>query len=489
MKFDSESEKKLLKICLQTKQAQYIPMLYDYAKRFDRKFDDEEFSLSDELAKVCEHEHKARLAGKIPSRKMQEYSKKLFVVAIQAGIKPQEFTKFKTTYLNLLETKRLLDLKTPEGRTDFDAIIEDIRYYSDNPEDAPTKNFSDFSKSMIKRDPGIIAERYNMVLGTMKETAKKNRLVDDSYIERLGTFQQHLRTAYPIVIRAPQKKPTLTDNPLLNDIKNGVPVDLAISNASKSYVGRQTLAKLIATGILIPAMVISAIGFSNAAPTNNSHYNDFLKTGTVGHLFPEDTKEQIFNIGTQLTNYRENELPTNDEFNEFINTIDAFYSNTIKGVLTNSYNEYADETGKPRATSVKFSYNDYDGNRNILRITDESGKTYDVETNTNGVFEHNTIGVIYDAERKIDNYRERFEGSKSVSTKQTLLNNINDDFYNVLDALTLDYSFEEAGFVSRIFGPDLVLVESSQEKEIKAKGPVDHIQTVQAPEIDDDDAR
>ena len=126
-------------------------------------------------------------------------------------------------------------------------------------------------------------------------------------------------------------------------------------------------------------MVISAIGFSNAAPTNNSHYNDFLKTGTVGHLFPEDTKEQIFNIGTQLTDYRENELPTNDEFNDFINTIDAFYSNTIKGVLTNSYNEYADETGKPRATSVKFAYNDYNGNNNILRITDESGKTYDVE--------------------------------------------------------------------------------------------------------------
>lgn len=489
MKFDSESEKKLLRICLKTKQAQYIPMLYDYAKRFDRKFDNEEFSLSDELAKVCEHEHKARLAGKIPSRKVQKYSEKLFVAAIQAGIKPKEFKKFKTAYLNLLETKRLLELKNEKGQPDFDAVIEDIRYYSDNPDDAPSKDFSKFSKSMIQRAPGIIAERYNALLGTMKDTAKKNRLVDDSYIERLGTFQEHLRTAYPIVIRAPQKKPTLTDNPLLNDIKNGVPVDLAISNASKSYVGRQTLAKLIATGILIPAMVISAIGFSNAAPTNNSHYNDFYKTGTVGHLFPEDTKEQIFRLGTRLTDYRENELPSNEEFKDFINSIDTFYSDTIKEVLTNSYNEYADATGKPRATSVKFSYNDYDGNRNILKVTDENGKTYDVETNTNGLFEHNTIGVIYDAERHIDSYRERFEASKSVSMKVDLLDKINDDFYDVIDALTLDYTFEEAGIVSKIFGTELVLTESSQEKEIKDKGPVDHIQTVQAPEIDDDDAR
>ena len=101
---------------------------------------------------------------------------------------------------------------------------------------------------------------------------------------------------------------------------------------------------------------------------------------------------------------------------------------------------------------------------------DENGKTYDVETNTNGLFEHNTIGVIYDAERHIDSYRERFEASKSVSMKVDLLDKINDDFYDVLDALTLDYTFEEAGIVNRIFGIELELKEGSQEKEVRQEG-------------------
>ena len=481
MKFESLSEIQLLKLCLKTKRIQLEPRIFDYAQRLKRIFTPESVEL---LADISEEYHKAHINGKRPTAETIEIYQQFIRIAREHSDDAVNLVAaFRKSIINYQEFDRIINLNTD------DKIIETIQEYSENPDAAPTQTLVNFSESMTKLAPGRIAERYVIALNTIKENAKQNRYVDDSYIERIGTFQQHLRTIYPTTVRAPQKEPTLTDNPLLNDIKQGVPIELAVANASKSYVGRQTLTKLIATGILIPAMVFSAIGFSNAAPTNSSHYNDFYKSGTVGHLFPEDTKEQIFNLGTRLTDYRENELPSNEEFKDFINSIDAFYSDTIKEVLTNSYNEYADETGKPRATSVKFSYNDYDGNRNILRVTDENGKTYDVETNTNGLFEHNTIGVIYDAERHIDSYRERFEASKSVSMKVDLLDKINDDFYDVLDALTLDYTFEEAGIVNRIFGIELELKEGSQEKEVKAKGPIDHIKTVQAPEIDDDDAR
>lgn len=481
MKFESLSEIQLLKLCLQTKRAQLIPRIFDYKTRLERTFTPESVEL---LADISEEYHTAHINGKRPTAETIATYQKFIKIAREHGDDVVDLVAaFRKTIINYQEFDRIINLNTDAER------IETIQEYRQNPDAAPTQTLVDFSESMTKNAPGRIADRYILTLNAMKENAKQNRYVDDSYIERISTFQQHLRTIYPTTIRAPQKKPTLTNNPLLNDIKQGVPVDLAIANASKSCVGRQTLAKLIATGILIPAALVTVIGLAQSAPTNSSHYNDFYKTGTVGHLFPEDTKEQIFRLGTRLTDYRENELPTNEEFSDFINTIDAFYSNTIKNVLTNSYNEYADETGKPRAISVKFEYNDYNGNNNILRITDESGKTYDVSTNTNGVFEHNTIGVIYNAERQIDNYRERFDASKSVSMKIDLLDKINDDFYDVLDALTLDYTFEEAGIVSKIFGTELVLTESSQEKEIKDKGPVDHIQAVEAPEIDDDDAR
>ena len=500
MKFQSMQDYQLLKTCLKIKELKLTPELINLRNGLKRSFRPQEIST---INSITEELYEANLRGKKLSTESQRAFKSL-MSSVPSKSLQADVVEYMDTYVTLLDFKRLLNMNTDPERL---AWLESYMMYADeetraskqdtqeikaaakkDSEDksrveetaldeklhidsnAPTTRMARFATAMLTRSSHSIAHSYAKSIEAQKIMYRLNGQNTPELMEKLGTLQKHLLDNYPKNIKAPQIHQESVLGNFMDDIRTGKGVRLAVANASKTTTGRNVLTSLIIAGVITPLLAMSLHASALAQPANSSRYQDLVNTPAIVQMFDQNQLAQIKGYEDMFAKFeQEGVLPSNAELHALINSMDSFYSDSIKGILAESYNEYADANNLPHARSVRFAYDDTDKNdgpRDVLTITDENGKTYTVDTATTNLFENNNISAIYSAERRIDGYREDLEALPNAQTKKSILTRLQADFYKVLDALTLDYTFERNGIVQRFFGDDLTLTSQSQVDEL-----------------------
>lgn len=500
MKFQSMQDYQLLKTCLKIKELKLIPELANLRNGLKRSFNPQEIST---INSITEELYQANLEGKKLSTESQKAMKTL-MSSVPSKSLQADVIEYMDTYVTLLDFKRLLKMDTDPERL---AWLESYMMYADeetraskqdtqeiktaakkDSEDksrveataldenlhidsnAPTTRMARFATAMLTRSPHSIAHSYTKAIEAQKIMYRLNGQNTPAIMEKLGTLQNHLLTVYPTNIKAPKIHQESVLGNFVDDIRTGKGVRLAVSNASRTTNGRNVLTSLAIAGVITPLLIMSLHASALARPANSSNFADLINTPGIHQIFNQNQLAQIKGYEDTFAKFeQEGVLPSNAELHALINSIDSFYSDSIKGILTESYNEYADENNLPHARAVHFAYDDTDKNdgpRDVLTIIDEDGKTFTVDTSSKNIFEKNNISAIYSAERRIDGYRESLEALPNAQTKRSILTRLQADFYNVLNVYTLDFTFERNGIVQRFFGDDLTLTSQSQMDEL-----------------------
>ena len=500
MKFQNIQDYQLLRTCLKFKELKLTPELITLRNELGRSFNPQELST---INSITEELYEANLIGKKLSTESQRTFKSLMSSVPSKNLQA-DVIEYMDTYVTLLDVKRLLKMNTDPERL---AWLESYMMYADeetraskqdtqeiktaakkDSEDgsrveetaldeklhidsnAPTTRMARFATAMLTRSPHSIAHSYTKAIEAQKLMYRLNKQDNPTIMESLGTLQKHLLTVYPTNIKAPQIHQESVLGNFMDDIRTGKGVRLAVSNASRTTRGRNVLTSLVIAGVVTPLLVMSLHAGALAGPANSSKYQNLVNTPAIVQMFDQNQLAQIKGYEDMFARFeQEGVLPSNAELHGLLNSIDEFYSDSIKGTLLESYNEYAEQNNLPQARAIHFAYDDTDKNdgpRNVLTITDEKGKSYTVDTDTTNLFESNNISAIYSAERRIDGYRDDLNALPNAQTKKVILSRLQNDFYKVLDALTLDYTFQRNGIVQRIFGDDLTLVSQSQVENL-----------------------
>ena len=500
MKFKNIQDYQLLRTCLKVKELKLTPEIINQRNGLARHFSRQEISA---INGITEELYKASLQGKNLSQESQRTFKAL-MNSVPSKTIQGDVIEYMDTYVTLLEFKRLLDMKTDpellawlesymihadegtkakkseiqeikkaastdsEDRFKDESSIIDDKIHIDS--EAPTTRVARFATAMLTMSPHSIAHNYAKAVEAQKIMYRLNGQNTPALMEKLGSLQRHLLDNYPKNIKQPQIHQTSVIGNFIDDIRTGKDVKLAVANTAKTAKGRNVLTSLVIAGIGVPILAMALHANLLAQPANNSRYQDLLNTPAIVQMFDQNQLSKIKGYEDMFAKFeQEGILPSTTELHALINSMDSFYSDSIKGTLLESYNEYAAENDLPHARTVNFSYDDTeknDGPHDVLSITDENGKTYTVDTTNSNIFETNNISVIYDAERRIDGYRDDLNGYPNGTTRKTIVKKLQADFYNVLDALTLDYTFERNGIVQRIFGDDLTLISQSQVEQL-----------------------
>ena len=543
MKFKNIQDYQLLRTCLKIKELKLTPELINHRNTLRSNFSSEEISTINEIAEELYNVHLLSLTSedeeeqtledeeeqtskdkKEQKKGLSTESGKKFEAIISSIPDPRvrgEVIEYMDTYVTLLEYRRLLNMKTdPERLAWLEAYMifetEGTRAKksetnsmkvaaSKDSEDkfnaeqkiidqklkfkteAPTTRVARFATTMLTMSPHSIAYNYAKAIEAQKFMYRINGQDTPELVEKLGTLQRHLLDNYPKNIKAPQIHEESVIGNFIDDIRTGKGVKLAVANTAKTARGRNVLTSLLIAGIGVPLLAMSIHASALAKPANDSRYQDLINTPAIVQMFDQNQLAQIKGYEDMFAKFeQEGVLPSNSELHALINSMDTFYSDSIKSILLESYNEYADENNKPHARSITFQYNDTeknDGPQNILIVTDEKGKNHTVDTSTTNIFEKNNIGAIYTAERRIDGYRNDLNAYPNGDTRKAIITKLQGDFYKVLDALTLDYTFERNGLVQRAFGDDFKLTSTSQANEQTTSS------THQATQEDIDDQR
>lgn len=505
MKFKTSEEYQLLRNCLKLKELKLTPELADYRNNVLSQYFSKEDITSTEH--ITEEFYSAELQGKQLSSESIRDLQRIFDST--PDLKAKEALKeYMDTYVTFLEFSRINKLMKTQGLTDPELLawLQGSRIYTDeetiakksktqelidarrkDKEDrfkgekdiinnrvhidsaAPSTRVARFAETILTTSPSTIADNYAKFL--IEGLKIKYKLNPDT-MNQLSMLQRNLLALHPKNIKAPQKRHDTREvvGNFLDDIRAGKDVRLSVANVTRTARGRGVLQRLLIAGVGVPLLAMALNAKIAATPENQSTYKNISSKYSMADVFTPTQLTQIQGYEVWFAKYeQEGVVPSTSDLHDFINSLDNFYSNSIKEKLLESYNEYADENDKPHAKSIKFEYNDTeknDGPRDILTVVDETGKSYTVDTTTLNLFEHNNISVIYGAERRIDGYRDDLNALPNAQTKQNILTRLQEDFYKVLDALTLDYTFERNGIVQRLIGDDFKLVSQSKVDEL-----------------------
>ena len=500
MKFKDAKDFQLLRTCLKIKELKLIPELINQKNILLKHFSREDLKRIDEISEELLH---SSLRGKsLSSESMRDL--KSYMNSLPTKRSQADLVEYMDTYVTYAEFRRLQEMdldsnrlawlesymiqadetqsaKTSETKDLKNAAVRDTedRFKGETTiiderlhtyTNAPTTRVARFATAMLSMSTHTIAHNYAKSIEAQKLMYRLNRQNKPELAEKLGTLQRHLLDSYPKNVRAPKTHEHSVIGNFLDDIRTGNDVRLAVANTAKTIHGRNVLTTMAAAGIITPLLVLTLHAGALAKPANESTYQSLLNTPGIHEVFSENQLSQIRGFEEQFSKYEEEGIvPSTTELHGLLSAIDTFYSDSITDTLLESYNEYADANNKPQARYIKFAYDDTeknDGPRNVLIITDEKGKSHTVDTDSTNIFEKNNISVIYNAERRIDGYRDSLNALPNAETKQNILLRVKADFYKVLDALTLDYTFERNGIVQRIFGNEFKLISESQLDEL-----------------------
>lgn len=469
MKFDDIIDFKVLNTCLATKELLVTPTYHTSARKLGNIYTRNQISA---LNAIIEETYYASLQDQEPSEESKQDLRRLFKIASKHDVK-SEHSSYTNTLMHYMdsafsiyEIKRLRGMKTDSERLDT------ITSYYEDPDLAPTDLIQTMSHCMVRNSSSYLVKKYIDDISDAKRMYAITPHSNPQLFEKLSDFQRHFEELSPLCINSPRKESNahkvFTD--LMVDLSRGQSVRQAAANFGRTTVGRYTIAAAITLG-LVTTLGLSAInGYMHNYDTNHSTFPAYSISGLLDSRFTNDQLLKIASYENQFSQYKDGVLPSNSDFEKMLDSIDDFYSDTIKQKLLASYNDYAEQNDKPQGRYITFEYNDYDrdsGPRNILKVTDEKGKTFDVDMETPGLFNNNNISVIFNAERRIDEYKNQFAASPNAAIKRAILSDLHEDFSNVLNACTLDYTYKETGLLKRIFGKDFELVTQSVLKDLQ----------------------
>lgn len=500
MKFKDARDFQLLRTCLKIKELKLTPELINQKNILLKHFSREDLRRIDEISEELLY---SSLRGKnLSSESMRDL--KSYMNSLPTKRSQADLVEYMDTYVTYAEFRRLQEMdldsdrlawlesymiqadenqtaKKSETKELKDAAVRDTEdrfkgettiieegIHTDTT--APTTRVARFATAMLSMNAPTIAHNYAKSIEAQKLMYRLNGQNKPELAEKLGTLQRHLLDSYPKNVKAPRKHEQSVIGNFLDDLRTGKDVRLAVANTAKTVHGRNVLMTMAAVGIITPLLALTLHAGALAKPANESTYQSLLNTPGIHQVFSERQLAEIRGYEEQFAKYEEEGIvPSTAELHGLLSSIDDFYSDSITGTLLESYNEYAEENNKPKARYINFAYDDTDKNdgpRNVLIVTDEDGKRHTVDTDSTNLLETNNISAIYGAERRIDGYRDSLNALPNAENKLEILSRVKADFYKVLDALTLDYTFERNGIVQRIFGDDFKLVSESQIDEL-----------------------
>ena len=490
MRFNKEEDYNLLDDCLKIKELFLIPKLHEstaYLRTFLSE-DDIYFinTVAVEAAGASNHDKTVSKETLAKIKALSEETQKLGINEVVS------------THMSLVaerEQYQYLRSLTDPSRVDF------LKAIHKDPSQAITTRISNFASKMLESDAGSIAHSYIRAIENYKKQIEARNIPKTHATEKLTALQEHLKEEYPLTIHKPTRTPTKNPNSLLSKLKAGAEdvVVYVASVANKPFV-KKGLTYLLIAGTLVSAATQTFVAAETAHDINTSSYSALAEADVQDRLFSDSMSLRIADAQGKLQQYTL-EVPSNEEHHEMLNTIDDICSDALKEKVTEAYNEYALKHKLPLAANVQVEYRDTkdEGPINILRVTDEAGKTYDISTDAASIFQDKSINDLYEVERLVDNLREDFsEDAREMNeyqlttVKQKQIKTLNKNLTKVLDVLSLGFEFDENGFISKVFnGEDFSIILSNQLDDLQAEqrkeGLTNHTQTQNTTQTKDDD--
>ena len=442
MRFDKVSDFKLLDKCLKIKELLYVPQLYQTSSELREFFTTEELDT-------------------IPYEELYQLSQKY---GVQDTMQDYIYSR-----VNRDEYRSIS--KMPDD--------EKVKYLNDirsNPDNAVTGAISSFARLMLNAPAEVIAARYSKRINDFKEDFVSKSSPMASTVSKLDSLQHQLLRDYPLTIHAPSRTPNNNQITSTNQIE---PVLLKLAKVAGKIIHNPKVQKGTATVLVAAILATGGTSMVNnivaASRANNTSFAQMENMDGSSSVLSPELNEDLLSIRDNFTKFT-NEIPTDEEYREFLNTVDDFYNESFAYVSLKSYNRYANENGLPLGSSVKVMYDDRDSteSHDILQITDAEGTTHNIDVRDGNIFKSNSPSSVYSSERHIDNLRSEYlnavrSGSSEydlAQLKQDQLKKLEDDFTDVLDTLVLDYSYSKAGLLSRFFNSnDLKLKTSAPEQD------------------------
>lgn len=474
MRFDKNSDFDLLDDCLKIKELFLIPKLHQSTSYLRTFLAEDNINLINSIAiEATNASNRRKSVSAETLAKLQTLSQEVQRLGISDVV---------TTHTSLVAEREqyryLLSLDDNRRLAFIEAVHHD-------PTLAITPRVANFAARMFEGESGAIAQSYIKAIENYKKNLNDRKLPNTHTTEKLSALQRHLKENYPLNVKAPSRHATKKPNSLLSKLKTGTEnVAVFLATVAGKPAVKKGLAYLLAAGTLISIGTQTFVAAETAHDINTSSYSAIAEANVQDRLFSDAMTLRIADAQGKLQQYTL-EVPTNEEHYEMLDAIDDICSDALSEKVTDAYNEYALKHNLPLAKSVLVQYRDTkdEGPINILRVTDEAGKTYDVSTDAASIFQDKSINDLYDVERLVDDLRSDFsEDARNMdeyqltTVKQKQIKTLNKNLTKVLDVLSLGFEFDENGFVSKIFnGEEFSIILSNQLDDLQASQRRDNL--------------